>query len=321
MGELILPTTTTAALKRLANIGCSLLLDEIEGIGKRDFDPDKRAILLSGNTAGSSVWIMEKGPNEQWFPRQLLTYGFRSFSNISEIDDVLGDRVITVRMVRSGKSEVSNRDPETDEPPTSWREIVDDLYATSMLHMGEVKRIYDSLTTDKFKGREWQIWRPVLALAKWLDVLAEREGSASSLYDEMVEMALVKRVEKQQIQDPGLDYWVLKGIVTFMFGEGKTTWGMRPDDVRDYAESANPDLIRIETKEIDGHPKEIREHVISLSRIGRIVHQLQILDTTRKDGGVQRDSERRLYLFDPVLVKERATSYGIEIPSGSVGPA
>lgn len=321
LGELILPTTTTAALKRLANIGCSLLLDEIEGIGRRDFDPDKRAILLSGNTAGSAVWIMEKvGKSERWESRRLVTYGFRSFSNISEIDDVLGDRIITVRMVRSNKPEVSNRDPETEEPPTPWQELVDDLYAVSLLSMQEVKGIYDSLTTDQFRGREWQIWRPVLSLAKWLDVLAERDGASSSLYDEMVEMALVKRVEKQFIQDPGLDYWVLKGIVrAIFFSNQSATFGISPDDVRDHTEVVNPDLIKIVTKEIDGQQKEIREHLITLSRIGRIVHQLQILDGRRSDGGVQRDSQTRLYYFDPILVKDRATSYGIQIPTGSDG--
>jgi Domain of unknown function (DUF3854) len=64
LGEVILASSTMAVLRDLADYGATLCFDEAERLDSKQADPEKLALLLSGNRRGSSMSVKEQGPDK-----------------------------------------------------------------------------------------------------------------------------------------------------------------------------------------------------------------------------------------------------------------
>ena len=175
LGVPLSPSGSFAALRDLADYGATLGLDDAEDLtDPKKSDPDKRAILLSGNRRGITVHLKEPNPSGQgWKTREVNCYCPRIFSTIQKPDSTLSSRAIIIPVVRTAQRSKGNADPLDDmQWPCDRQKLVDDLWAMSLAYLPEMPT-FDKLIGDKSKliGRDLQPWRAILAVAAWLDSL------------------------------------------------------------------------------------------------------------------------------------------------------
>ena len=175
LGVPLSPSGSFAALRDLADYGATLGLDDAEDLtDPKKSDPDKRAILLSGNRRGITVHLKEPNPNGQgWKTREVNCYCPRIFSTIQKPDSTLSSRAIIIPVVRTAQRAKGNADPLDDmQWPCDRQNLIDDLWAMSLAYLAEMPA-FDKLIGEKSKliGRDLQPWRAILAVAAWLDSL------------------------------------------------------------------------------------------------------------------------------------------------------
>ena len=104
-----------AVLRDLADYGATLCFDEAERLDSKNADPEKLALLLSGNRRGSTMAVKELNGEKRWVTRHVSTYCPRLFSAIRLPGETLESRSIIVPLVRSAdpvKGEHRSAEPE-----------------------------------------------------------------------------------------------------------------------------------------------------------------------------------------------------------------
>jgi hypothetical protein len=188
LGSSLSPAGSFAALRDLADYGATLGLDDAEDLtDPRKSDPDKRAILLSGNRKGITVPLKEPNPNGQgWKTREVNCYCPRIFSTIQKPDATLSSRALIIPVVRTAERSKGNADPLDDAQwPCSRQRLIDDLWSTALTYLPAMPA-FDKLIGERSKliGRDLQPWRAILAVAAWLDSLG-----VSSLWGKIESLA------------------------------------------------------------------------------------------------------------------------------------
>lgn len=173
LGSSLSPSGSFAALRDLADYGATLGLDDAEDLtDPKKSDPDKRAILLSGNRRGITVPLKEPNPNGQgWKTREVNCYCPRIFSTIQRPDPTLSSRALIIPVVRTAQRSKGNADPLDDmQWPCNRQKLIDDLWSMSLAHLVDMPA-FDKMIGDKSKliGRDLQPWRAILSIAAWLD--------------------------------------------------------------------------------------------------------------------------------------------------------
>ena len=195
LGLITTSSSTFPAIRNNAILGGTIGFDDCENI--RGMEPNKRELLLAGNTKGAQVALMEQGKREgDWQTKYIDAFAPRSFTSISIPDPVLASRTITPQLIKSSDKERTRRDPSNiDDWIVDPSEIVDNVW----LH---VAKGFSSIIAKKpavseaveAHGRDFDIFQPSLTIAKWL----EDEGGVDGLFDRMV--ALMGRYLEQKVE-------------------------------------------------------------------------------------------------------------------------
>ena len=175
LGESFSSAGSFAALRDLADYGATLGIDDAEDVtDPKKADPDKRAILLSGNRKGTTVPLkVEKTDGSGWGTRLVNCYCPRVFSSIQKPDSTLSSRAIIIPVVRTAQRAKGNSDPlDNVQWPCDRQKLIDDLWAMSLAFLPEMPA-FEKLIGEKSKliGRDLQPWWSILAVAAWLDSL------------------------------------------------------------------------------------------------------------------------------------------------------
>jgi hypothetical protein len=189
LGQLILAGSSYPTLRDLADYGATLAFDDAEAVmDVRRADPDKRTLLLAGNRRGAAVAVKELEPDGQrWATRYVDAFCPRLFSAIKLPDEVLGSRSIIVPLVRSGDEKRAKANPmDPEDWPCDRRRLVDDLWAVGLRHLPELAA-FDrrAAAAAALSGRNLDPWRPILAVALWLQEAHAEDG----LYDRMEQLS------------------------------------------------------------------------------------------------------------------------------------
>jgi hypothetical protein len=186
--------TTPAALVRLTHDNQSTLcLDEIEKLqsAKDEMSKSALAILNVGYKRDSSVPKLEV-VGKDWAIKEFDPYSPKVLAGIRGLDGTLSSRCISIMLIRSENEEIVNHEVDSDDP--IWGKIRDSIYEGVM--SGEwiqIKEVYSGVTDSGIKGRAWEIWRPILAIAKHLN------GSYSGLYERLRQFAFDQSLDKTAI--------------------------------------------------------------------------------------------------------------------------
>ncbi len=91
----------------------------------------------------------------------------RAFASIEGMEEVIASRSVQVIMERSFDEEIKNRTVNADD--ALWQELRDQLFLATMAEGPNLKSIYDQMDKPPqiyFSGRDWDIFRGVLSVAK-----------------------------------------------------------------------------------------------------------------------------------------------------------
>lgn len=153
----------------------TLFMDETEDLKEKGFS-DKRALLLGGYEAGSSVLRCEK-EKDNYIVKRMANYGPRAFASIEGLEDTLASRTIQITMQRSFRPEIKEKEVTLSNP--EFQEIRDALFLAAMTYAPAVKRLYEEVMrpeTVEFGDREFNLFKPILAIgrASGMESLEER---------------------------------------------------------------------------------------------------------------------------------------------------
>jgi len=148
----------------------TIAFDEAEGLATdNDRKQAIRSMLNSSFDHGATVDLTDKNTLQG---AEFQTYGPRALGAIQGFEDVLESRMILFIMLRT-RGEKANRELEMDPKLAEWQEIRDELYVLLMNDWQNVRDCYVKLTGEDgvklgLYGRDWQLWKPIIALTEWL---------------------------------------------------------------------------------------------------------------------------------------------------------
>jgi hypothetical protein len=198
LGHFILASSSYACLRDMADYGATLCFDDAESVMDiRRTDPDKRTLLLAGNRRGATVTVkVMEGDN--WVMHHVNTFCPRLFSAIRLPDEVLGSRSIVVPLVRSGDPDRTKADCMNPEDwPCDRGRLTDDLWALGLANLPELPRHdREAAENAELSGRNLDPWRPILAVAHWLQ---QRHG-VEGLFGRMEELSTSYQSERGEVE-------------------------------------------------------------------------------------------------------------------------
>lgn len=162
--------------------------------------------LINGSySRGSAVPRLEKVGNDY----KMVYYGCYSptmVGSIAGLRDATETRAITHIMTKApdtdkrGELEVKDFESSSD-----FQEIRNSLYLFALGNWKQIEKAYSEMSIDNLKKRDFQLWRPLLSIAKVLDI---------SLYEKVLSFAEKLSNQKRQdfISEGSIDYRALKYI-------------------------------------------------------------------------------------------------------------
>lgn len=211
LGQMILAGSSYATLRDLADYGATLCFDDAENFAlARRTDPDKRALLLAGNRRGAVVTVKEPSTDgKAWQTRYVNAFCPRAFSAINLPDEILASRTIIVPLIRTGDRRRANADPMDYKLwPHDRQGLVDSLWSLAVAHLPQLSE-YESRVNESagLSGRDLEPWRPVLAVASWLE-----DAGVSGLYGRMERLSMRYQSDRQQLESCDLASLVIRAL-------------------------------------------------------------------------------------------------------------
>ncbi len=287
---------TEASLKRLVNANSAVLLnDEAERLRKK-FEDDQSTLFEVWNggykKSGKAISVNKETMQVERF----CTYSPKALANIRGLENVLEDRCITLYFLRDlGKI------PELVEGEQARRAagIRNQLFCFSLEYIeGIIAAKAETTRPEGLSGRDWELWQPVLVLARFLDSFNEE----NNLYNRMVTMAIERRNYKQTLEeDLNPQQQILTAIYQFVNDTHQPTDGFY-----------NGLDLRHSIQEELGWEKLPTDKQLS----HRIFEELHIaksraLDKERRPIGTRKTG---FYRLDKISIEERArTMFGVEL--------
>jgi len=229
LGQFIGASGSFATLRDMADCGAFLGFDDAEAINRKDYDPDKKEILLSGNRRGHSISLKEAVPNSrEWRIRRVQTYCARGFSAISLPFDTLADRSITFGLIRTANKKKADSEIADDSCwLTNKKELQQDLWLLALANLTRLKT-FDRLAANKasLHGRLLDTWRGTLAVALWLDnqdasgVLKRSNdgGVVETLFERLNRLSVNYQQTRAELEKTDFTRLALRSVVHCILG-------------------------------------------------------------------------------------------------------
>ena len=208
--------TSEASVFRLAeDVGATLLVDDVWGPGAK--------ITHLSYKRGTVVLRVEKGTGEKLTLKLYQTYCPLIFTGVElPQSEHLLSRAIIVRMQRAPDPNPKGRDPE----PEDFEDLRRELYLAELTQFPAVRRVYEELAERRrelgLEGRDFEIWGPLLAVAKIVGEEAFRAVLEYAL--ESVGKKLVDLYEEEKEVLAGLERLLLSKAEELFRGELERLW-------------------------------------------------------------------------------------------------
>ena len=305
---------TEASIFRSVARDCSTLIYDEAGKlkGVRGGTTDTFAILNSGYKRGGSVpRTAPDGRRTLEFP----TYSPKMIANIEGLHTTTLDRTITVRHLPSEKDVPKLSTPKLEEIFAETRDI---LHIFGLNYHSPIAQRYESIeATDAIRGRDLEIWRPIFAMAKFLDGWVHPRSKTPledrNLFDQMYELAVEgRRLKRHLDQEGNLELIVLEGLIDLLDFTG-CRYGPQFHRQATWYDS---DKLLSHLRRYCGLPS------LTKNALTRILTNLQIMRDPSRDKRRKRSSVKlvQMYLLRPERVIEAARRYGLEVPFAKEEP-
>jgi len=180
-GKLLMGSTPAFVIRKIHENSSTIFLDEVESL-KKATTPEAQTLSLmlnSGYKSGPKVGKMQPTGTKGWDSKEYDPYSPKMIAGISDVSETLQSRALNLTMLASSNNEIKNRELETTAP--ILKELRDGFYLSAMEIHKDLYSVYKSLTEPDIQGRNWEVWRPLFALAKVIDTKSEQEGLTYNL--------------------------------------------------------------------------------------------------------------------------------------------
>jgi hypothetical protein len=182
-GELTFNSTPPYIISAIHNNHSTCCVDEAERL-KDNKEQDSQTVISmynagykKGNFCGKREQIGTEG---KWVNKQFEAYSPKVFASIKGLQASLASRCISITMYKSGNRDIQNREIDISDPV--FQKIRDKLHQLLFDRHILVKVKYDSITDEEIFGREWELSKPILTIAKAID---DSNNSKLNLYGEI----------------------------------------------------------------------------------------------------------------------------------------
>lgn len=190
------PDFSSASLYRsIEGTGGTILVDDFDDVP----DEEKQRINRHIKVHYKRFKAVRSDGGKRFRPQGYDAYSHFVFNNTTGIaDKITQERVVTYRLLKhpnAPKFEVDFRDLQ-------FKSLRDDLYICLLQYWKDVKQTYDGLKVDELKGRDLEIFKPQLAIAKII---------GKDVYNKVLSFALeyVKQAKEKDLTDDW-EYILLK---------------------------------------------------------------------------------------------------------------
>ena len=173
----------------------------------KQYEGDVRTELINASyTKEAKVPRQEKVLNKfvtKWYS----PYSPTQLGSINGLYGATETRAITRITTKSSNNDNRGElEPAEDRQEDIWAEIRDMCYRFSLTNWKEIKKLYNNFPKDiGLKRRDYQIWKPLLTLAKFI---------SENLFKEVVEFAkeITERRTQDLITESSFDYMCLEAL-------------------------------------------------------------------------------------------------------------
>lgn len=181
-GELTFNSTPAYITRVIHNNHASCCIDEAErlsGTGTQDYQLTI-GMYNSGYKKGAYCGKSEQvGNTQKWVPRRFEAYSPKVFAGIEGLAPTLASRCIPITMIKTDNTKIQNKEVNINDK--RFQAVRDRLYLVLMEHFKSISMNYQQINDLEIVGREMEIWKAILAVAKTI---------SPELYDQMRSMAL-----------------------------------------------------------------------------------------------------------------------------------
>jgi hypothetical protein len=175
--------------RKVQSSRCTVFIDENEELVDPTRSQEFRRLLLNGYKRGPKV-VRCNMNTTSFTPESYEVYSPKILASISPLDNVLGSRCISILSQATSKKEIASREVKQDNP--CWQEIRDMLYPFLFRNWRTIQQSYEELKNEtELNNRDWEIWRPIFALARVF---------CGDIHKEMLQLALEKAEERKSEQ-------------------------------------------------------------------------------------------------------------------------
>jgi hypothetical protein len=182
-GVLLVSPTVAVIFRMIATYRPTMVLDELEGLGKDDRQ-EILAVINSGYKRGAHVPRVEGKEERRIEPFDV--YGPMTLSAIRALPWVVEDRAIPIVMQRGTSPAKINR--EVDPANDGLAELRAVCHRQLLTAWPRVRQAYRSVTCpDWLRGRPLELWRALLAIADAADDAGSREALLAVARDHVID--------------------------------------------------------------------------------------------------------------------------------------
>ncbi len=305
LGQVILAGGSFASLRDMADYGATMAFDDAENLSDpRKTDPDKRALLLAGNRKGNTVPVKELSGDKTWRTRYVNTYCPRLFSAIQAPDAVLASRSIVIPLIRTADRAKANADPlEYDLWPHDRRRLLDDLWALGVAHLAQLPGYARRVSARaNLMGRNLEPWRPILAVALWLD-----EHGVPGLFTRLEQLSQAYQNERPDFETGDLTVPVIRAVCA--------KWANRANCAKSWGDTLSCTAAEL-VAEIDQLIKDdelpnLTAGSVSAQRVGVVLSKRRLKKPPRSGG-----KGPRVWEISAADLRDWCVSYGVPVPDG-----
>ena len=175
-GKFLMGSTPAFVIREIHENSSTIFLDEVESL-KKASTPEAQTLTLmlnSGYKSGPKIGKMQPAGSKGWDTKEYDPYSPKMIAGINNVSETLQSRSINITMLASSNNTIKNR--ELDTKLHELQEIRNGFYLSVMHLHKDLFDTYKDLEDSFIQGRNWEVWRPLLALAKVIDTKSEQEG-------------------------------------------------------------------------------------------------------------------------------------------------
>jgi len=162
----------------------TVLMDEVESLSKESSD-DLRLIAQAGYKKGGKV---TRCVGKNFEPKDFEIYSPKAFASINVPNDIFESRCIPIIMRRTMNRKIANKEIKIED--NFWKNYNVACKGCIERVKDIIKKVYEKIEDEKLFGRDWELWKPLLSIAKVI---------SDDVYNELREYAL--DISKQRKED------------------------------------------------------------------------------------------------------------------------